>query len=69
MKEDGKNGQRRYETNEEKIDAEEPLRHSAPVRELVFDELLWYKPSNENACQETANRKEDLTSDKVKNVE
>lgn len=69
MEEDGEDRQRCHEAHKEKVDAEEALRDSAPVRKLILHKFLRDEPAEEDTGEETTDGEEDLTRDKVEDIE
>ena len=69
MHEDEEDEQRTHIFYKEQIDGEHAALQRAPVGELVFHHFVRHIPTNKQASEESAKRKEHLTCDEIKNVE
>ena len=69
MKEYCQDTQRANDAHKEVVDSEETTTQCAPVGELILDKFLRNIPANEQACEESADRKEYLSGHEVEYIE
>lgn len=55
-------------TNQEQIALKERAFECSPISKLIANDILGYIPTQEQTSEETTNRQENLSCDKVENI-
>ena len=70
MKEYKEYADRTHILNKENVEVEQTtISQCTHIGKLIAYYLMWYRPSYKDACKESYDRKEQLTCDKVEEVE